>query len=75
MSEMVERVASAVSEAMMDCSGIEYREEEPRIVARAAIKAMRVPTQAMFEAGQAGDNWSQMDARLIWRAMIDEALR
>lgn len=41
--------------------------------ARAAIAAMREPTEAMLEAG--GDPYLDVPVSAIWRAMIDAALK
>jgi hypothetical protein len=64
MSEMLERVAKAIGDEnnwMKD----DYRKE-----ARAAIEAMRKPTQPMLQA--AGDDWCE--AETSWEIMIDAAL-
>lgn len=54
-NEMVERVARALATARL-CSAA-VPDEEDRIAARAAIEAMRQPTEGMIEAGlsRAGD--------------------
>jgi hypothetical protein len=47
------------------------------LLARAAIEAMRTPTEAMEEAG-AWDEWNgntEMAAGITWEAMIDAALK
>lgn len=62
MSEMVERVALAIA-ASDD-------------IARLAIKAMREPTEDMQSAGyNAGHASYREEARMVWQAMIDEALK
>jgi hypothetical protein len=66
MNEMVERVARAI--------GATHERDAPVLVAleelaRAAIGAMREPTQSMIEAGRLQELRSE-----IWRVMIDEAL-
>lgn len=58
---MVEKVAAAITGP---CLG------NPEEMARAAIKAMRNPTEEMCEAVQPG-----MDAGKAWRAMIGAALK
>lgn len=77
MSEMVERVARAIEIVTPD--GISPVSE---LMARAAIEAMREPTEIMKAKGyQApgalfGLNASIWDAAACcWRAMIEEALR
>jgi hypothetical protein len=82
MSEMVERVASRIQESLMDIACGESDSPVYDYIARAAIKAMREPTEGMLKAahikmqGEAikpGCYWSGMAQR--WRQMIDEALR
>jgi hypothetical protein len=68
MSEMVERVASAIFEAC------DYA-LPPHLIdkcARAAIAAMREPTQSMLDAGYA-DHYGDLAA--ICKAMIEGALK
>ena len=79
MSEMIERVAQAI------CG-----DDNPeniltihRTRARAAIEAMREPTDAMkvaalsatFDEERGGDRVYARDVPIIWNAMIDEALK
>ena len=86
---MIERVARAIAAVHIaevkgtDCEPVvaervesrwmSYREE-----ARAAIAAMREPTEAMVDAGYACDGTTTYDATAFcethWRAMIDAAL-
>ncbi len=78
MSEMIERVAEAI-EALGYANGRTVMLE----IARVAIAAMREPTETMLKAGNEDGAWlwdtdnalDGSDAMLIWRAMIDEALR
>jgi hypothetical protein len=83
MSEMIERVARAIYE---DAWGIEWPPEpageadEYRRGARAAIEAMREPTEAMLSA--AGTRRPRGDEVMgpdhpwaLWDAMIDAALK
>lgn len=66
---MVERVGRAIcasSVVSIGCSG-----DMVRAAARAAIAAMRKPTEAMWEAVE-DRNLSQEE---LWRAMIDAALQ
>ena len=75
VSEMVERVARAI----IDKSGIrpDFTPEEAMRatlpVARAAIEAMRAPSQAMHNAGFTVMRPDGPSA--AWEAMIDEALK
>lgn len=77
MSEMVERVVLAL------VATPQFRETTltPDLVfrmARAAIAAMREPTEAMAEAADAEDRKQGeycADGSSHWRAMIDEALK
>jgi hypothetical protein len=85
MSEMVERVAKALS--IVDgnhpdaCSNDEEEIPAWKLYvkdARAAIEAMREPTEAMLnEAVGALDshNVGSHEANIVWQAMIDEALK
>jgi len=75
MTEMIERVARAIHSAEVEDEGDpwndlgDYVQGEYRTLARAAIAAMREPTEAML-----GPPWNY--GRLeIWQAMIDEALK
>lgn len=70
MSEMVERVARAIAEARF---GIGCPVDgDDRIAARAAIEAMREPTDAMVDAAYGRERTGT--ERGNWRAMIDAAL-
>jgi len=83
VSEMVERVARALCErcgvlpddmAGGTWDGGSYAAGEPAWTtwkddARAAIEAMRDPTEAMVTAGDS------CVSRLVWRDMINEALK
>jgi hypothetical protein len=75
MSEdsMIERVARALSEA-----GAASDWDHAAAAARAAIEAMREPTEAMVDAASAAaqkpTGW-HMVYRNIYRAMIDTALK
>jgi hypothetical protein len=71
MSEMVELVAASLREAN---PGLVNPEAWPWLtLARAAIAAMRVPTEAMKAA--AHDNVQGEHYDLAWFHMIDEALK
>ena len=67
MSEMVERVAMAIANRMNEfpCTDLDC--------ARAAIEAMREPTEAMCNSGD-GRYWDDMTPRAMWQFMIDAAL-
>lgn len=72
MSEMVERVAESLRASM---PGLTNPEAWPwKTLARAAIEAMREPTEDMADAGAIETN-SEEDAIECWKAMIEEALR
>ena len=79
MSEMVERVAQAI----FDWEYRDPRRAVPDIephwklyegAARAAIEAMRGPTEDMVRAGGDIDNSNRIAVE-TWHAMIDEALK
>lgn len=78
MSEMVERVAAAIDEAIekWDPRASKFRD----FAARAAIKAMCEPTETMVEAGYMADNGEDRNlgergAKEAWQLMIDAALK
>lgn len=72
VTSMVERVARAI-QAKLDYEFAERgglaAEEMAAIAARAAIEAMREPTDAMVDAGQ----W-QVDPVSLYQSFIDAAL-
>lgn len=74
MNEMIERVARAIAEAQM---GPGYDWTCFVDEGRAAIAAMRAPTEAMIDEGadelRAGD-LTRTTPPHVWRAMIDAAL-
>jgi hypothetical protein len=80
MSEMVERVARAIIAGFDEITEPEER-ASVRKLARAAIEAMREPTEGMVNLllrnmSENEDNPNiSYDAIEVWRAMIDEALR
>lgn len=89
MSEMVERVAEAIFEALGTCGNadlmagagtIDFNPETERrvkqLIARAAIEAMRYPTEAMKKAGAYQVEYDH-EGNLFraWESMIDEALK
>lgn len=83
MSEMVERVATAIAHA--DCEWQDTPGAQimgwSETLARASIAAQREPTQAMVEAGAESidvdlpDSDAFQQIRCIWPDMIDEALK
>lgn len=87
VSEMVDRVAAALSPLLFsDDPDVAHRIASPlkvdaardkmREKARAAIEAMREPTEAMYEAVSAtGKMWRETNSTEVYRAMIDGALR
>lgn len=85
MSEMVERVAPATFAACNGPEGFgdhmdpryEANSELFEAMARAAIEAMRQPTDAMLVAAIADSDeygFGSYEAGSCWRAMIDAAL-
>ncbi len=77
MSEMIERVAKAQAGARWDLFDDEHK-DAARDLARAAIEAMREPTEEMKEAGSdfVYEAWGdgKTIAREAWQANIDAAL-
>ena len=78
MTNMVERVARAITEVLR-AKGASSRmmENAGKDAARAAIEAMREPTEAMVNGlriTRECDNTAALWAPHIWRTMIDEAL-
>jgi len=70
MREMVERVTDALAEAI-DQDSIDYR-----AMARAAIKAMREPTNDMLTAEEVHPSCHTCGGHLEgWHNMIDAALK
>ena len=70
MSEMVERVARAV-QPIADPGGHWTTCED---IARAAIEAMREPTEGMIQAGWTTNGYRGDMTKAEWSAMIDAAL-
>lgn len=66
MSEMVERVARAIERAMA-----EQMDPTPGYLARAAIEAVREPTEGMVTMGA---SCFPFGIRRVWEAMIAQAL-
>lgn len=64
---MVERLRQIISEARAE-------EKSDAYIARAAIQAMREPTEAMLLAGERAEELGDSPAYKHWRAMIDAAL-
>lgn len=69
MSEMVERVAQAIMNVPVEEKISDYYAQ-----ARAAIAAMREPTDAMTREGNKYTDWAD-GADAAWEAMVDEALK
>ena len=72
MSEMLERVTRAVEEVEGDCKPYEFED-----VARAVLRALREPTEEMYEA--VSHRWLDFSGvkssvRGWWTVMIDAAL-
>ena len=86
MSEMIEKVARAIAAedihlaaAFSGVGSVNAQHYERKIafqMARAAIEAMREPTEAMIDKGAVaeGDGNLAVEAQNIWQAMIDGAL-
>ncbi len=85
MSEMVEKVRAALATDQMRstlaAAGLEFEPAQDaflEVYARAAIKAMREPTEAMIEAVEGisvgGPYLGPLDADDIYGQMIDAAL-
>ena len=78
MSDMVERVARAMHEAVYEQSIHDWQNSNDYIrgylrkQARAAIAAMREPTETMINRKDADGRAMATD---IWQSMIDEALK
>jgi hypothetical protein len=86
MSEMVDRVADAVSELELngpidlhlnvETSQLYLAPKAAIAVARAAIEAMREPTEEMYDALSARDKmWRDTNSTEVWQALIDGALK
>ena len=79
MSEMVERVARAIDQslgALIDLDGGRLQGEldlRLALAARAAIAAMREPTEAMLYA--CTREQADFKTGIGWQVMIDEALK
>lgn len=83
MNEMVERVGRAVLKAIEHVSDLDDSMIED--IGRAAIAAMREPTEAMQIAGQKVNNLDEVTGHFeylsreemtdAWQAMIDETLK
>lgn len=82
MSEMIDRVARAIAareaEIMVGADPT-HQSADPRALARAAIEAMREPTDAMtysgsWAVGPGGSAAKKAELAKAYRAMIDAAL-
>ena len=71
MTEMIERVARAIAQCLNEPGQCSYSD-----IARAAIEAMREPTEAMIKEGAYGSGEDSAGVACgAWKAMIDEALK
>ncbi len=70
MSEMVERIARAIHDAAHKGLDFDWPREMRIAQARAAIEAMRQPTDEMLYSGR----WPNDVMGENWQAMIDAAL-
>ena len=78
MSEMIELAAKAAHAKAYETRGNNGVPLSPdwREVVRAAITAMRNPTEAMADAGELNHvDGSRIDAISVWQSMIDAALK
>jgi hypothetical protein len=88
MSEMIRRIAAPIAAEIMeltasqrasfkfpdDCNGDTI--DRAMSAARLAIEAMREPTEAMQNCGyNASTAGFHEEAKIVWHAMIDEALK
>ena len=70
MTDMIDRVAKAINDTML-----QHGDYKPDELARAAIEAMREPTDEMYQGVCALDKmWRDSNSAEIWQAMIDAAL-
>ena len=73
MSEMVERVGEALRKECLSIFGSTWNNDNAWRLARAAIEAMREPTQEMVDAVDLGIP-TEGQIFNTWREMIDAAL-
>ena len=71
MTDMIERVTQALREVLWNY-GVQLTKEMDELLARAAIEAMREPTEEMSHAGWRTDSGI---STVVWQAMIDEAMK
>jgi len=75
MSNMIERVARAIADEGAYILPGESHQDVDRRVARAAVQALREPTDEMVKAGAHGSGEdSETTALGAWQAMIDSIL-
>ncbi len=72
MSDMIERVAAAIAVYGIRNHIVKLPKEDAVDLARAAIEAMREPTEAMLKAAWSVDRYAQAGEE--WDAMIEAAL-
>ncbi len=86
MSDTIDRMALAIWKANGEPDVFDTYAEELCVAARAALEALREPTEAMIERGSQIAVAADFDitgayrvvgtvSRDVWRAMVDEALR
>jgi hypothetical protein len=76
MSEMRLQVAKAILNAQATAAAQGRGDQWVEFCARAAIAAMREPSEAMLLMGYEAQPEATRDALLVaWQAMIDEALK
>lgn len=82
--DMIERVAKAIYEArrgggswevLLQQRSAATEAERWQLAARAAIEAMREPTEEQYHALCATNKmWAQLDSKTVWQTYIDAAL-
>lgn len=79
MSDMVERVARAMFPLVPNCRGRSFEDHPMRYnlmdKARAAIKAMRDPTDQMVRAARKDHEGEHFLPVSLWQSMVDAALK
>ena len=74
MSDLVERVARAICEADPEGRLFDVCRADFEAMARAAIAAMRNPTDAMRRAADPTLPHPSLEALRVWRTMIEAAI-
>lgn len=79
MSSMIDRIAQTLHERIIANGGISRGATDMKEDARAIIEAMRLPTDAMSQAGGTTHDGTEYEmgaliAEIVWERMIDRAL-